>query len=209
MRKPAPRSTKKTHNRANAIDAKRILRRNVLERVDPARVFDVYCGPDGEMWSAVWHEAADYIGCDLEWKPTDPRRRFVGDALRVLRAVDLSGYNVFDIDAFGSPWEAALILLARRKWAKGERGAVVFTDGGNWRIRLGSSAPRAMTELIDIKYATGCGTEGVEALHRMAVSAFLDRAGVTVLGRWTASSSTSGVGGFPMFYTSVVFEGGQ
>ena len=209
MRKPAPRSTKKTHNRANAVEAKRTLRRNVLERVEPARVFDVYCGPDGDMWSNVWRDAADYIGCDLEWKPEDPRRRYVGDSLRVLRAVDLSGYNVFDIDAFGSPWEATLILLARRKWAKGERGAVVFTDGSGMKTRFGDCIPGALRELVGVQAAPGSGTDGAEFLHRMGVSAFLKRAGVDVLGRWTATSASSGAGNIPMFYTSVVFEGGQ
>ena len=41
------------------------MRRNVLAAIGAhnAQVFDAYAGP-GEMWSAVWREAAHYTGCD-------------------------------------------------------------------------------------------------------------------------------------------------
>ena len=65
------------------------------------------------MWREVWHEAAAYVGCDLKWY-RDERLAYVADNRRVLRAIDLKPFNVFDFDAWGAPWEQVLILIARR-----------------------------------------------------------------------------------------------
>ena len=49
--------------------------------------------------------------------------------LRLMRAIDLKRFNVFDLDAHGSPWKQWLILLARRPMLPGERIAVILTEG--------------------------------------------------------------------------------
>jgi len=135
----------KVHNSAGS--PKIELRRRVLEHVKPARVLDVFCGPEGLMWAEAWREAESYVGIDRVWKPEDERRRFVGDNLRILRAIDLAPFNVFDLDAFGSPWKHAVILAERRRWAAGERGALVLTDGGLLGSKLGGK-DRGIAELV-------------------------------------------------------------
>lgn len=195
----------KQHNRASAIAAKVTLREHVLAQVTPARVLDCYCGPVGEMHRAVWHRAHSYAGIDLEWRLNDQRRRFVGDVLRILRAIDLAPFNVFDLDAFGSPWETALVIAARRKWVAGESGAFVFTDGSGAQTRLGAAIPRAVALLTGFSNLPAGSTDGSFDLGRLAVDGLLKRAGVTQKRRWEATSRGGGVGSFPMLYTAVTF----
>jgi hypothetical protein len=44
---------------------------------------------------------------------------FCADNTRVLRAIDLSRFSIFDFDAYGSPWVQAVILADRRRVARG------------------------------------------------------------------------------------------
>ncbi|HVH77139.1 MAG TPA: hypothetical protein VM755_19655 [Stellaceae bacterium] len=46
-----------------------------------------------------------------------------------MRAIDLAPFNLFDFDAWGSPWEHVAILCARRPVQPGERIGLVLTDG--------------------------------------------------------------------------------
>jgi hypothetical protein len=130
---------KGVENSATGKVAKLALRRQALAWIGPreARVFEGYAG-NGAMWRAVWREAAQVTGCDRRviWDPN--RRLYVAPIERVLRAIDLSGFNIFDLDAFGSPWPAAYILSARRKLAAGERCVLITTDGAGIRARFGA-----------------------------------------------------------------------
>lgn len=192
------------HNAPSAKKAKIEMRMRVLDAVRPARVFDAFCGR-GEMHRAVWRMAETYVGCDLSWSTEDSRRRFVADNRRVLRAVDLSEYNVFDFDAFGSPWEQMLILAARRRWAPGERGAVVLTDGSSQRSRYGH-APRALAQQagtrIDVLPPALATTNALTAL---AIARWCRSAGVTPLHHWRAEGKPPS----RVLYTALVFEGNK
>lgn len=113
------KSSPKTDNNPHAIKAKAELRQRVLDAVGkPAGVFDAFAG-SGQMFSAVWHQAEHYVGCDLKWI-RDGRLMFAGDNRRVLRAVDLAPFRVVDLDSYGSPWEQAIIVADRRRVAPGE-----------------------------------------------------------------------------------------
>lgn len=110
----------KKHTSDRARSAKILLRERVLEEigVDKAKVFDAFAGP-GAMHAAVWSRARSYTGCDLRWYQ-DKRRVFVGDNLAVMRSIDLCAFNVFDFDAFGSPWKHMSLLAKRRELKTGE-----------------------------------------------------------------------------------------
>ena len=141
------RSRLKVHNTPSATAAKVALRQHVLDRVSPARVLDAFCG-GGVMYGAVWRKAKAYVPCDsARWAPGDPVR-FVCDNRRLLRCLDLGDFNVFDFDAFGSPWEQVLILAARRRWGTGEKGGLVLTDGSALKTRWGA-LPAALAELVE------------------------------------------------------------
>lgn len=189
------------------------LRDLVLAEVQPARIFDAFCGPEGEMWRGVWHKAAHYLGVDEELRFPDPRRRFVGDSRLVMRAIDLAPFNVFDFDAFGSPWEWMVLLAARRRWLPGERGAVVLTDGSGFKTAMGFVSA-AVSDLTG--FVAGHGlvpkAETAEALNELALQSWVARSRVRLLHRWEMRSRGSQeakgeTGGFPMVYSALVFEG--
>jgi hypothetical protein len=68
--------------------------------------------------------------------------RMCCDNLIALRVLDLRQFNVFDFDAFGSPWAQVSTLLSRRLWRRNEIGGLVLTDGSSMKIRYGG-LPRA------------------------------------------------------------------
>jgi hypothetical protein len=70
----------------------------------------------------------------------------------VLRAIDLATFNVFDLDAYGSPWEQALIIAARRTLKPGERIGIVVTEGNGLNYKNGI-IPHAVSELIGMRHA--------------------------------------------------------
>lgn len=204
MSAPAPvDNTKKSHG------AKVELRLRVLEHVTPAHVFDAFCGL-GEMYRGAWKNAASYVGCDERpWDPKDERRRFVADNRRVLRAIDLHAFNVFDLDAYGGPWEQLHIIAARRTWKTGERGAVILTDGSTRKTRLGQGS-HAMNSLVGAKTlrAFGVSLKSSASMADAALRAWYARAGVVPKKSWMAQSLGGDNGGSPgMRYTAVVFEG--
>jgi hypothetical protein len=200
----------KVHNSPAAAGQKVDLRRHALAFVggpSKARVFDVFAGR-GMMHAEVWEPAAVYVGCDETWQPSDPGRRYVGDNRLVMRAVDLSGFNVFDFDAYGSPWEQMLILAARRRWKKGEMGALVVTDGSSLNLRFGS-APKAIGQLCDLSRRRFVPkiSMGV-SIQRTALVRWCQEARVTLQKMWRAEGNGSGKRTQPlMVYTAIGFEG--
>src|SRR5437764_15324750 len=124
-------TSRKTDNAPAAHRAKAGIRQAVLGAVgaDQARVFDAFAG-EGKMFAQVWHQAGrGYTGCDRKFYRGDPRRAFVADNRRVMRAIDLTQFNILDADAYGSPWEQLIIWAARRKVAPGELVGICFTEG--------------------------------------------------------------------------------
>lgn len=110
----------------SAVRAKATIRHNVLTAIgaERAHVFDGFAG-SGHMFGLVWRHAASCTGCDKRFF-RDGRVAFVADNVRVLRAIDLGRFNVFDFDAYGSPWEQITIVLARRRLQTGESIGLVL-----------------------------------------------------------------------------------
>lgn len=202
-----------TDNNVSAHRAKVQIRRAVLEHVKPARVFDAFCG-EGVMFREVWKDAAEYIGCDQrDWSPQETIRRFVADNQRVLRCIELDRFNIFDLDAFGSPWEQALIIAARRRWKAGERGGLVVTDGDLLRMGIHAHGTRQLLGLQMRRNRTG-GDFFAGADTRMIdvlIGRWCERSGVRLLKAWGATNLHGGDGrlraGGKCFYRSAVFEG--
>lgn len=196
----------KCDNAKGAHAAKIEIRRNVLEAVKPARVFDAFCGL-GEMWRGAWRDSSDYLGCDeREWTPDEEHRRLVCENTLALRALDLSRFNVFDFDAYGSPWDQMAILAARRAWLPGERGAVVLTDGTSMKLRFGG-LPHSMASIAGMPAHKGATDQDSDAVQRMALARWLNRCNVKPLRQWQAQGHGSSKGGQRMSYTAVVFAG--
>lgn len=195
---------RKRENHPASLNAKVELRRRVLEHVKPAQVLDLFCGKR-TLWRQVWQYAQEYTGCDEAPWTIAEAPRFVCDNRRLLRCLDLQAFNVFDLDAFGQPWEQMAILAARRAWHPGEVGAVVLTDGSTLKTRFGEM-PRAMQVL--------CGFSGTripatmaksEELRRLALSGFARRAGIRLQKQWEAIGPHPGF----LYYAAIVFTGAE
>lgn len=129
------------------------IRSEILELIgaDRAHVFDAFCGA-GSMYDSVWKSAASYVGCDLTWYK-DERSVYCADNRRVLRSVDISTYNIFDLDAYGNPWDCATIIADRYPMKKGRRIGMVLTDGMLNTLKMGGM-PLSMALLGGFKRAT-------------------------------------------------------
>jgi hypothetical protein len=183
--------------------AKAAIRREVLEGVGGgkrAHVFDAYAG-SGAMHTAVWHEAATYVGCDQKWF-RDGRVMFVADNRRVLRTLDLGRFNVFDLDAYGSPWEQAVIIAARRPVERGERVGMAITDGSGITVKTGEPLPHALRELTGILGMHGMIRWQDEIIDR-ALAGLCRRMGCELKARWEARGRTGAL----VRYMGLVFEG--
>lgn len=192
----------KKRNHVQAKSAKIEMRRRVLDAIgrERANVFDAFAGT-GVIYRALWHEAAGYTGCDLDWF-RDERLAYVGDNRRVMRSIDLMPFNIFDLDAFGSPWEQVLILIARRPIAPGERIGLLLTDGSGLQMKQGG---------ISHALAQVAGLSGkLNGLHRWqndvldrAIAGMATRLNVDIEARWQAERK----GGASMRYCALVLAG--
>ena len=193
----------KVENAHHGWKAKVEIRARVLAAVGPARaqVFDAFAGP-GLMHREVWSQAAGYVGCDTRWY-RDGRRCYVADNLRVLRAVDLAPFTVFDLDAYGSPWAQALIIAARRALAPGERIGLVLTEGTALKTRF-SQLPFAMREAADL---TRAADRGAGHLHDAVIARGLQGIVRRMRGRIVRQWQAVGTSGAQMRYIGLVVEG--
>jgi len=207
----------KTDHTKDYTNVKQKIRENVLGEMgaDNARVFDAYAG-SGTMYRAVWRKAAKYVGCDTKFF-RDHRMAFAADNMRVMRAIDLTAFNVFDLDSYGSPWPQVLILAARRPVGSGEKIGLVITDGSAINVKLGGM-PYALAEISGISLEQAGKPIRDEKGHTGKLAGasrdqdyFFDRAilGLTkkmacrVVRRWQATGNT----GMQMRYVGLVLSG--
>jgi len=160
----------KVNNHAGSRKTKIDLRKIVLGAINDACVLDAFAG-SGRMFHDVWAQAKSYTACDTEWYK-DGRLAYVCDNRRLLRSIDLQRFNVFDFDAYGSPWEQVLILTARRKVASGERIGIVLTDGSSMNLRL-NGMPTALKQISG--FSSVVAGAGSTALHAEIIDRAITR----------------------------------
>lgn len=196
------RFSAKTDNNPRAHAAKASIRSSILAAIgaDGAGVFDAFAGA-GEMYSAVWKGAKAYTGCDLKWQ-RDERRMFCADNRRVLRAIDLKPFNVFDLDAYGSPWEQALIVADRRPVNPGELVGFALTEGNGFAFKS-NVMPIAIRQLTRLKTGiVGLSRKQDQIIDR-AIVGLAKRMRCDVVKRWEAHGKT----GASMRYIGIVLRG--
>jgi hypothetical protein len=196
------RFSQKTDNNPRAFAAKVDVRRRVLQAIgaDAAAVFDAFAGT-GEMFSAVWKDAKRYVGCDLK-HVRDGRMMFAADNRRVMRAIDLSPFNVFDLDAYGSPWEQAIIIADRRRVAPGELLGLVLTEGNGLAFKV-NVVPIAIQQLAGIRRGMVGMHRNQDAAINKTIAGLARRMSCTIEKRWEAAGKT----GASMRYIGLVLKG--
>lgn len=195
------RFSPKTDNNPQAFKAKVDIRKRVLAAIaEPRGVFDGFAG-SGEMYSAVWKDAEHYTGCDLK-RQTDGRTMFAADNRRVLRVIELAPFNVFDLDAYGSPWEQAIIIADRRRVAPGELLGLVLTEGAGLSYKA-NVMPIAIGELTGLRAGIVGLAKKQDAIIDRAIAGLARRMSCVVVNRWQAEGKT----GASMRYIGLVLKG--
>jgi hypothetical protein len=129
VRRVVVRPRRVPHRHNSALSAKVELRQWLVEALGgKPRVLDCFCAAG--MLAARCYAGLDYLGLDLR-QFDDSRRTIVCDSRRFLRHADadLSRFDLFDLDAFGSPMEHLAILCSRIKLERGRKIGVALTDG--------------------------------------------------------------------------------
>ena len=114
------------------ITAKEELRK--IDGIDNLSVLDIYCGA-GEMYNACWKFVKYYEGIDIK-EFDDGRTLHIGNAPQILKKINIDKFDVFDIDAYGSPYECLSIILNKIKTRKTRH--FVITDGIEIDMRMGN-----------------------------------------------------------------------
>jgi len=135
------RAATKTEN--SYLAAKVRLRVENLPDKKQILVLDAYCG-SGRIWQAVqeWANNHKITVTGIDTKRATGRMHLVGDNLKFLAGMDLSRFDVVDLDAYGCPYKQLSAILT------GERvqpGTVVFVT---WiQSQFGSLPRRFLAEL--------------------------------------------------------------
>lgn len=191
---------KKTNNHTKSRAVKIDIRQRVMALLPEPRVFDAFAG-SGRMHRDVWHQASHYVGCDLKWYP-DSRVAYVADNRRVMRAIDLADFNLFDFDAYGNPWEQCLILAARRAVRPGENIGIVLTDGSSLKLKLGGM-PAALKKIAGLRADVAGASRLQDSLFERAIINLAKALKCSILQRWEAQGKT----GAAVIYSGLVLQG--
>lgn len=193
----------KSNNHPDAAAQKIAQRRLLLQHIPAARVFDAFAGA-GKMYREVWHQASHYTGCDTKWY-RDTRSAYVAKNQRVLRCIDLAEFNIFDLDAYGSPWEQATIIAKRRALSFQERIGFALTDGSGLNLKMGT-CQKALAELCRLPDNRIPGLNNVHAvLTERAINELAAIMRGHVVQKWDYVRPSVNM----MRYTAVVIEANQ
>ena len=111
-----------------------ILRLNHLPPGDLVRVLDAYHG-EGLIWDAVRAQSerkVEVLGIDT--RDTEGVVQLQGDNKKFLGEIDLSSYNVLDLDAYGVPYQALSQALSNRTLAPGTAIFLTFIQSQHGRL---------------------------------------------------------------------------
>jgi hypothetical protein len=152
--------TKYQTQHSSSVEDKVILRHEMIALlgVDDPKILDVYAGP-GTMWDKAYGRTKNYLGLDKEMFK-DERRMIVCDNARYLRNCStLDSFDVFDLDAYGSPFEPLAIICDRITWTQKKRIAVFITDGQGGRAAVFSQLEDKLLKFVGMNRHQGTNVQ--------------------------------------------------
>jgi len=184
------------HN--SAPEAKAELRRRIVDALGgpgSCRVLETHSGP-GVMRRLAYAGVSDWLGIDADMESPNAIHH---DNREVMRAIDLSRFNLLDVDAFGSPWEQLWLFAQRRTIAKGEKIGLALTSGlqgagasrsptlrvAGWSQQMAD----AVGADIQIKHRFFVGDKGANPLAQRLVRSWFP---ACTIARWMSSRSNHG-----------------
>lgn len=136
------------------LEAKIQVRKDLLlslkeEGVISPRILDAYCG-SGVMWEKAYDSTSNYVGLDSkQWD--DKRMTIVCDNRRYLRhcETDLNQFDIFDLDAYGSPAEALYLVCRKLSWQRTKTVGIVLTVGTGFNAKM-NGTPIALLNYLSV-----------------------------------------------------------
>lgn len=125
----------------SALSAKVSIRRWLVDQLGGRpRILDCFCAA-GMLWQRAYDKTPNYLGLDLK-QFNDERRTIVCDSRRFLRHADvkIEGFNLFDLDAFGTPLEHLAIICHRLRLPAGQRVGFLMTDGTGFNANMNGTS---------------------------------------------------------------------
>jgi hypothetical protein len=116
------------------VTAKEEIRNKAFNSLNEGhKCLEVFSGA-GEMYEKVWHKCIKYKGIDIK-KYFDKRDTICGDAEKIISTLDVSEYNIFDIDSYGSPY--TILDIITKNTITSNKIAFIITDGCAMDLRMG------------------------------------------------------------------------
>lgn len=164
-----------------------VIRHNMLAYIPTPSVLECFAG-SGHIHQECYKELP-YLGLDL--KPVQDGRKLLNiDNRQFLRSADLSSYNFFDLDAYGTPWHQFLIILKRRFVSPGESIAIALTDGLNFKIRM-SGLPDGLRPYVGLppKMLIPCLNVHQQFINALVVTGATRSAGLKITHAWQGQNA--------------------
>jgi hypothetical protein len=145
---------RKTHklDENSSYDAKIKVRKFVVDSLknkDPM-ILDCFAAK-GKMWELAYDKTPNYLGIDMKLY-LDDRKMICADNLSYLKSADLDQFDIFDLDAYGSPMNAIAIIAKRFQWRTKTEIGIVFTDGTGFNAKMSGTSK---------KYAAWLGLQSI------------------------------------------------
>jgi hypothetical protein len=128
-----------SQNQNTSFQDKVKVRHHVIKSLgltDPM-ILDVFAGR-GEMWKTAYNKTKNYLGIEQKFLTNDPRRMVFCENTRFLRQADLDEFDLFDLDAWGLPFEQLAIICSRLEFTKRKKVGIVLTDGTGFNAKFGT-----------------------------------------------------------------------
>lgn len=209
MKRVVFKKTKPQASHNSALSAKVEMRVWLVDQLQaalkrPPQVLDCFCAA-GMLWEKAYAKTPHYLGLDLR-QFDDDRRTIVCDSARFLRHQDvkLESWDLFDLDAFGSPLEHFAILCDRLRLPRGRRIGVCLTDGTGFNSKM-NGTPHGLLHYVGVNRHKGTKVQSTarDSIFRMAVSKGL---GLAELKLVASKRAVKEEGGAAMRYYALLLE---
>ncbi len=162
------------------------IRRRLLQALPAPSVLECFAG-EGKIYQQCYRDLP-YTGLDRK-QINDARNIIAVDNRRYLRSADLEQFNLFDLDAYGSPWHQFLIIIERRTFTVGEPVAFALTEGLDFKMRM-SGLPSGMLKYVGLKRGMNIPMlhNHADFIRSLFITKLLRKTGLTTQQAWIASN---------------------
>lgn len=127
------------HTDNSNIEAKVALREYFLSKIKNPVVLECFAGENRILYHACYRD----LECTSLDKKTIPGVLSI-DNKKFIASRDISGYNFFDLDAYGSPYELMLNIFKKKSLRK-DKFVVIITDGMARNLGYGAGSKLIQT----------------------------------------------------------------